>query len=303
MSKLIVTPSPHLRQGDTTKGIMLDVIIALIPAVIASVIYFGWRAFMLVCVCVVSCVLTEYVSRKIMKRNNTVGDLSAVVTGIILAMNLPAMLNPLYAVIGSVIAIAVVKQMFGGLGQNFVNPALAARIILMLSFPTAMSTWVMPFSADAVTGATPLAGADISVEDLFIGNHGGCLGETCALALILGGIYLVARGVISTTIPLTFIATVAVGTLIAGGDPLKAVLSGGIMLGAIFMATDYVTSPITYTGKLIFGIGCGILTVIIRNFGAMPEGVSFAILFMNILVPHIEKLTKPRPFGEERRKK
>ncbi len=309
--KLLVSPSPHLRCGDTTQKLMLDVIIALIPAAIASVILFGWRALLVLAVTVLSCVLSEYVCRKVMKRDNTIGDLSAVVTGILLAFNLPVSINLFMAAFGSIVAIVVVKQMFGGIGQNFVNPALTARIVLMTSFPTAMNTWTAPFaytgaSADAVTTATPLAvlqgtaeGTLPSYLDLFLGLRGGCLGEVCAAALLLGGLYLVARRVISPVIPLCYLGTVAVFALILGQDPLVHLLTGGLLLGAIFMATDYTTSPLTFKGRIVFGIGCGILTVLIRQFGALPEGVSFSIIIMNILVPHIERLTRPRPFGEE----
>ena len=309
--KLLVSPSPHLRRGDTTQRLMLDVIIALVPAAIASAILFGWRALLVLAVTVLSCVLSEYVCRKVMKRQNTIGDLSAVVTGILLAFNLPVGINLFMAAFGGIVAIVVVKQMFGGIGQNFVNPALTARIVLMTSFPTAMSAWTAPFaytgvSADAVTTATPLAvlkgtaeGALPGYLDLFLGVRGGCLGEVCAAALLLGGLYLVARRVISPVIPLCYLGTVAVFTLVLGQDPLVHLLSGGLLLGAIFMATDYTTSPLTFKGRIVFGIGCGVLTVLIRVFGSLPEGVSFSIILMNILVPHIERLTRPRPFGEE----
>lgn len=280
---------------------MLDVIIALLPAAAASVVFFGWRALMLIGVCVLSCVLTEYLCRIIMKRNQTIGDLSAVVTGLLLALNLPANLNPLMAVFGSVAAIAVVKQMFGGIGMNFVNPALAARIILMVSFPTAMTSW-MPtrFSGvDAVSSATPLAAESgtYSYVDLLIGNHGGSMGETCAVALVLGGIYLMLRRVIVPTIPVVYVGTVALFSLLLGQDPLKQILSGGLLIAAIFMATDYTTSPVTKWGKVIYAAGCGILTALIRTYSEIPEGVSFSILIMNILTPLIENLTAPRAFG------
>ena len=210
---------------------------------------------------------------------------------------------------GAVVAIVVVKQMFGGIGQNFVNPALTARIVMMVSFPTSMSTWNKPFyylqsSSDAPTTASPLAQnaageAVPSYIDLFLGLRAGCLGETCVCALLLGGVYLVARRVIKPVIPLCFIGTVFVFTWILGEDPVFQILSGGLMLGAIFMATDYTTSPLSTKGRIVFGIGCGIITVLIRVFGALPEGVSFSIILMNILVPHIENLTRPKPFGEE----
>ena len=323
--KLTVSASPHMRSKETTTGIMLDVIIALIPALVMCVVYFGLRALVLTAVCVVSCVAFEYISRVVMKRNNTIGDLSAVVTGLILAFNLPATLPFWMAVIGSLIAIVVVKQMFGGIGQNFVNPAMTARIILMTSFPTAMAKWVVPFtdtwSADAVTSATPMAtlatlkpldvsaAADAlpSLTDMLIGKHGGSMGEVCSIALIIGGLYLIARKVISPIIPFTFIGTVAVFMLFAGKGHIDFVayelLGGGLMLGAFFMATDYSTSPINKKGKIIFGIGCGLITSVIRIFGSLPEGVSFSIILMNILVPHIENMTTPKPFGAVKEKK
>lgn len=309
MEKLIVSPSPHLRQGDTTRKLMGDVIIALCPALVASSILFGPRAILVVLVTVASCVLSEYICRRVMKRDNTVGDLSAVVTGILLAFNLPVGINLFMAAFGGVVAIVVVKQMFGGIGMNFVNPALTARIVLMSSFPTAMSTWSEPFyyvkgGADAITTASPLAlmaqGEPLpSYTDLLLGVRAGCLGETCAVALLLGGAYLIVRRVIKPVIPLCFIGTVAVLTLLLGQNPLEHILTGGLLLGAIFMATDYTTSPLTTKGRVVFGVGCGVITVLIRVFGALPEGVSFSIILMNILVPHIERLTRPKPFGEE----
>lgn len=322
--KLTVSPSPHVRSRETTTGIMLDVILALIPALAMSVYYFGLRALLLTCVCVGSAVLSEYAARKAMKRNNTLGDLSAVVTGLILALNLPSSLPLWMGALGSIVAIIVVKQMFGGIGQNFVNPAMTARIILMVSFPTAMAHWVAPFagswSPDAVTAATPMAvlagveGGDVSavanslpsLTGMLFGAHGGSMGEVCSLALIAGGLYLIIRKVISPIIPLCFIGTVAVIMLIAGGNiqyMLYQVLGGGLMLGAFFMATDYSTCPLNKKGKIIFGIGCGLITSVIRLFGSLPEGVSFSIILMNILVPHIENLTTPKPFGYVKEKK
>lgn len=323
--KLTVSASPHVRSNETTTGIMLDVIISLVPALIMSVVYFGTRALVLTAVTVGSAVLAEYVSRKVMKRDSTLGDLSAVVTGLILAFNLPATLPLWMAAIGSIIAIVVVKQMFGGIGQNFVNPAMTARIILMVSFPTAMAKWVAPFtncwSADAVTSATPMAtlagaeGGDLtavadalpSLTQMLLGNHGGSMGEVCSIALICGGIYLLLRKVISPIIPFTFIGTVAVCMFIYSGGNLQytayQLLGGGLMLGAFFMATDYTTSPINKKGKLVFGIGCGLITFVIRVFGSLPEGVSFSIILMNIFVPHIENLCASKPFGTLKEKK
>ncbi len=309
--KMIVAPSPHLKSGDSTQKIMLDVIIALAPALVASVILFGLRALLLTAVCVCSCVVCEFLCRKAMRRENTISDLSAVVTGVLLAFNLPVTVNPLIAALGGVVAIVVVKQMFGGIGQNFVNPALTARIVLMVSFPAAMSTWVEPFyyrsgqAVDAMTTATPLKllagggpGALPDLLQMLTGIRGGCLGETCAVALLLGGVYLVFRRVITPLVPLCYVGTVFVLSWLLGMDPVYAVLSGGLLLGAIFMATDYTTTPLTRSGKVIFALGCGVITVLIRRFGALPEGVSFSIILMNILTPHIERLTRPRPFGE-----
>ena len=301
-NKLYVSSSPHFRNKNSTRRIMLDVIIALMPTTIAACVIFGLRSLVLVGVCVATCVLLEYVSRKIMKRDTTIGDLSAVVTGLLLALNLPVDINPLIAMFGCLIAIVVVKQMFGGIGMNFVNPALAARIVLLVSFPSQMMRWVAPFSGsgpDAVTAATPLVAESgtYSYIDLLIGRCGGSIGEVCAAALILGGIYLVIRRVISPIIPCVYLATAALMSLIVGADPLYQLLSGGIMLGAIFMATDYTTSPLTKWGKVIFAAGCGIFTILLRTYSNMPEGVSFSIILMNILVPHIENLTTPRTLG------
>ena len=305
--KLFVSSSPHLRSKKTTTGVMLDVIIALVPSLVAAIIYFGFKALLLAFICVATSVLTEFICRKVMKRKNTITDLSAAVTGLLLALNLPVEINPFIAVFGCVVAIVVVKQMFGGIGYNFVNPALAARVVLLVSFPTAMTTWTntrFMETVDGVTSATPLAleeGA-FSYLDLFLGNVGGSMGEICTLAILIGGIYLVARKIISPIIPVVYLGTAAVMSLCLGLDPLYQLMSGGIMLGAVFMATDYVTSPITKWGKVIFGVGLGVLTMLIRTYSNLPEGVSFAILLMNILVPHIENLTKPRAFGEQRKK-
>ncbi|WP_277668944.1 RnfABCDGE type electron transport complex subunit D [Caproiciproducens galactitolivorans] len=310
--KMIVSSSPHIKSGITTRKIMLDVIIALIPAAIASVILFGPKALLLIAVSVASCVLSEYISRKVMKRENTIDDLSAVVTGLLLAFNVPVGVSPFIVLFGGVVAIVVVKQMFGGIGQNFVNPALTARIILMSSFPSEMSTWNKPFyymqtTADAITTASPLGilkegtnGTMPTLLNMFVGVRAGCLGETCAVALILGGIYLVCRKIISPVIPMCYIGTVAVLSLISGRNVAFDILAGGLLLGAIFMATDYATSPITFKGKIVYAVGAGIITMLIRIFGQLPEGVSFSIILMNIMVPHIERLTRPRAFGKER---
>lgn len=301
-NQLYVSSSPHFRSTNSTRRIMLDVIIALMPTSIAACVIFGFRSLVLIGVCVATCVLLEYISRKIMKRNTTIGDLSAVITGLLLALNLPVDINPLIAMFGCLVAIVVVKQMFGGIGMNFVNPALAARIVLLVSFPSAMMHWVKPFEgsgADAVTSATPLVAEKgaFSYIDLLIGRCGGSIGEVCAAALLLGGVYLVVRRVISPIIPCVYLATAALMSLVVGADPLYQLLSGGLMLGAIFMATDYTTSPLTKWGKVIFAAGCGIFTILLRTYSNMPEGVSFSILLMNILVPHIEHLTIPRTLG------
>ncbi len=316
--KLTVSASPHVRSPHTVTGIMLDVVIALIPSLIAAVVIFGYRVLMVTLVCVGSAVLAEYLSRKVMKRHQTIADLSAVVTGLLLAFNLPVSIPLWIAALGSVIAIVVVKQMFGGIGQNFVNPALASRIILLLSFPSVMANWAVQ-SKFVTTTATPLAtlttmfnGSETTEElpsllDMFLGFHGGSFGEVCSVALIIGGIYLVVRKVISPAIPLSYIGTVAVCMLIAGKGDFEFVayqiLGGGLLLGAIFMATDYTTCPVSFKGKIIFGIGCGIITVVIRLFGSLPEGVSFSIILMNLLVPHIEKLTTAKPFGTPKKDK
>lgn len=311
--KLTVSASPHVRSGVTSSGIMLDVIIALIPALIASVVIFGVRTLAVTAISVAGCVLSEYLARKAMKRPNTVGDLSAAVTGILLAFNLPPSIPFWMVIVGDVVAIVVVKQMFGGIGQNFVNPALIGRIVLFISFPDAMTAWVQPRvlsqeTVDALTTATPLAAIfekgeleQVSLVEMFFGIRMGCLGEVCAVALILGGIYLFIRRVISPIIPLCYIGTTALLIAIMFGFDrdvvLRQIMGGGLLLGAIFMATDYSTSPISRKGKVIFAVGCGVMTALIRLFGNMAEGVSFSIILMNILVPHIERLTVAVPFG------
>ncbi|HAL74781.1 MAG TPA: Na+-transporting NADH:ubiquinone oxidoreductase subunit D [Clostridiales bacterium] len=307
--KLQVSSSPHIRDLASTRSLMLDVIIALIPAFIASFLLYGLPAVEVTLTTVAASIAAEYFCRRVMKRTQSIGDLSAVVTGLLLAFNMPASV-PLYLpVVGAFIAIVVVKQMFGGIGQNFVNPALAARIILTLSFPAAMTAFVVKpagsslLAIDLVSTATPLYLLQNSSElpgylSLFLGTaKGGCLGEVSAIALLIGGIYLIVRRVINPIIPLSYVAVVAAMTAIAGQDPLYHIMSGGLLLGAFFMATDYVTSPLTLKGKLIFGIGCGLLTGLIRLFGGMTEGVSFSIVLMNILVPHLDRWTRPVPFG------
>ncbi len=305
MDKLIVSPSPHIVGNATTRRIMLDVIIALLPAVVASVVLFGPICLAIISLSIISAVLAEFICRKVTRRDNTVGDLSAVVTGLLLALNLPALPAALWmAPLGSAIAITVVKQFFGGLGHNFANPAMVGRIVLMMSFAASMSSWPAPFAwrldTDAVAAATPLAGGDCTTLDLLLGIRGGCLGETCAIALILGLIYLCIRRIITPLIPLVFCGTTVLCCWLFSGfeiNPLSSLLSGGLLLGSIFMATDYVTSPITNGGKVVFAVGCGLITALIRVFGSLPEGVSFAILIMNILTPHIDNMFKVKPFG------
>lgn len=310
--KLLVSSSPHIRDNAKTSKIMLDVIIALIPAFFMSGYIFGMDSIILTIVTVASCIVFEYGYNLLLKQKQTVGDLSCVVTGLLLAFNFPSTLPIWIAIIGAFVSIVIVKMLFGGLGKNFANPAIVGRIFLFVSFAGAMSSYPVAFyyqnTQGVTTGATPLglinkawaenAFANIpKTSDLLFGFHGGVLGETCAIALILGGLYLVIRRVINPIIPLSFIGTVFVLTFLADAYPLQQVLTGGLMLGAIFMATDYVTSPLTNKGKLVFGIGCGIITVAIRLFATYPEGVSFAILLMNILVPHIDKFTRNKVFG------
>ena len=304
MSKILnVSSSPHLRHSDTTQGIMLDVVIALVPAAIFGCVVFGWRAALVLAVCIASCFIFEFLWNIILKKQQSAFDLSAIVTGLLLGMNLPSTIPLWMAVVGSFVAIIIVKQLFGGIGHNFANPAMTARIVLMVSFPVAMTSYIEPFTVDAVSSATPLAAlygdaaSAVTVKDAFFGIQGGCIGETSAFLLIIGGLYLVLRRVISPIIPVCFIGTVALASLIAGQNVGLCVLSGGLMLGAIYMATDYTTSPTTNLGKAIFGVCCGLITFIIRNFDALPEGVSYSILLMNILTPYINRLTARKPFG------
>jgi len=302
MNNLTVSFSPHIRDKITTNKIMLDVIIALVPAFIASIWIFGPRAALVTCVCVVSCVFFEWVYQKAMKKPVTVNDFSACVTGVLLAYNLPVTIPIWQAIFGCAIAIVLVKQLFGGIGKNFANPALTARIVMFLAFSTTMTTWVqMP---DAVSAATPLmlmARGELEslppLWNMIIGTRGGCLGETSSVALLIGGIYLLCRRVITWHVPVTFIATTFILSALLGTVPLYHLFGGGLILGAFFMATDYPTTPQTNKGRIIFGIGCGIFTVIIRLYGNYPEGVSFAILFMNMLVPYINKFTLTKPLG------
>lgn len=307
MDKLIVSPSPHIRSDAATAKIMGNVLIALLPAVIAATLLFGGRALILIGVCTGSAIIWERLCNLVMKRPDTTGDLSAAVTGMILALNIPRSLPYWMAVLGTFIAIVIVKQLFGGLGHNFANPAIVGRIVLFLSFPSAMTAWTDPMLQpevyDATTTATPLVSKAASYSDLFLGTVRGCLGETCAFALLLGGMYLIAMKIISPATPIAFIGTVAAFSWLAGEDPLYQVLSGGLLLGALFMATDYVTTPVTTLGKIIFGLGCGLITCVIRFYGSYPEGVSFSILLMNIVTPYIDMLTETKPVGAKKKEK
>ena len=326
--KLIASSSPHIRSNEDTRSIMLDVIIALLPALAWSVYCFGWKALLLTAVSVVSCVFFEWAYRKAMKKSCMVGDLSAVVTGILLSFVCPVDLPWWVIIIGAFFSIVVVKQLYGGIGCNFLNPALAGRAALLASYATAMTTWAVPMSklsafgsnADAVTSSTPLAmmkngdfatlTSTYSVVDMFLGRVGGSLGEVSALMLLLGGVYLVIRKVISWHIPVAYIATVAILTLIAAPAGISGVdymlynvFGGGLMLGAIFMATDYATSPVTKPGQLIFGLGCGLLTCFIRRFGSYPEGVCYSILIMNCTTWLLDKYIRPVIYGAPKKEK
>ena len=304
MDKLLhISVNPHTHCGRSTSTIMRDVLIALAPATVAGVVIFGLRALLVVAVCVASCVLFEYLFNLIVKKEQTICDFSAALTGLLLGLNLPANIPVWQAVIGSIFAIIVVKCLFGGIGCNAVNPAITARVFMLVSFGS-MATAAYPTNVDAVAGATPLeqlaAGEAVDLKALLLGTHGGSIGETCAIALLIGGIYLLARNVITWHIPVSFIGSVFVLSLLVeknATDALAMVLSGGLIIGAIFMATDYVTSPSTSWGKIIFGLGCGLLTFLIRYFGSYPEGVSFAILIMNIVCPYIDKLTAHKVYG------
>ena len=320
--KLIATSNPHIRSNETTQTIMRDVIVAMLPALVFACVRFGARALALTAVSVVACVFWEWLYRKLMKKHQTVGDLSAAVTGMLLAFVSPVTMPYWMAVVGAFFAIIIVKQLFGGIGKNFVNPALAGRAFLVGSYAGVMTTWIDPAAgkaplmgsvADIVTAATPMAYLKVGdmaglaekyeVMDLFIGNCGGSMGEVSALALLVGGAYLIYRKVIGWQIPVAYIGTVAVLSFLfpktgSGIEfMLYSVFGGGLFLGAIFMATDYVTSPVTKKGQLVFGIGCGLFTVLIRYFGSYNEGVCYSIMVMNLLVPLIEKYTKPTRFG------
>ncbi|MCM1166230.1 MAG: RnfABCDGE type electron transport complex subunit D [Lachnospiraceae bacterium] len=306
MNKLFVESSPHIRSAWTTQKIMLNVIIALCPALVMSTYIFGIKALLLTVICCACCVLFEFLFNKITKRADTISDLSAVVTGMLLAFNLPVDLPVYMAVIGCFVAVVIVKCLFGGIGQNFANPAITARIVLMMSFAGSMTKWTAPFAwkegVDATVSATPLAAETLpSLTDMLLGFRAGCLGETCVAALLLGGLYLMCIGLIRPATPLCFIGTVAVLSFLYGDCDVNFMLyqlmSGGLILGAFFMATDYATTPLTTKGKIIFGVCCGVITFAIRQYASMPEGVSFSILVMNCLTPLIDRFTAPRALG------
>lgn len=308
MANFVVSGTPHVRSKESIQSIMRDVIIALVPATAAGIYYFGLKALILIVAAIISAVFFEWLYEKITKKPVTINDLSAVVTGLLLAMNLPASAPVWVAIVGSAFAIIFAKQLFGGLGQNFINPALAGRAFLLASYPTEMTTWVVPngLAADAATYATPLAQLkngtlDASLGQLVLGQVGGTIGETCAIALIIGGIYLLYKHVISWKIPVIYIATVFILFAVIGRHgmrmPLQEIFAGGVMLGGIFMATDYASSPVTPKGQVIFAVGAGLLTYLIRTFGGYPEGVSYSILIMNCCVPLIERFTEPTIFG------
>ena len=323
MEKLLVSPNPHIHAPVSTKTLMRDVIIALIPAVICSFVFYGWREILVMAVSVASCVLLEWaITKYLLRKPSTIGDLSAVITGILLALNLPYTTPWWVVMIGAVVAIGVAKMTFGGIGQNIWNPALVGRVFLLVSFPTYMTTWGAPQGVvDAVSGPTPLGaiqeglmqGASVqeltsafNYKDLLFANLGGSAGEACALALLAGFVYLCCRKVIKPWITLSIFGTVALTSLIFWGidpsrftDPLFNLLTGGLVLGACFMATDYVTSPMSLWGGVIFGVGIGFLTMMIRYFGAYPEGVSFAILIMNSVVPLLNMWFHQKKFGRK----
>lgn len=306
MSSLnLVTSSPHIRSKMSTDKIMLFVILALLPGTLVGIVNFGVQSLINILVCIISAVFFEWLYQKMMKRPIRIKDLSAVLTGLLLGLNIPATLPYWMSVLGSFFAIIIVKQLFGGIGQNFVNPALAARAFLLISFTGQMTTWEL----DGISGATPLGilkegGTLPKLMDTFIGHIGGSIGEVSAIALLVGGLFLIGLKVISYRIPLYYIGSVALMIILFGGHGLDLeflgyhIFSGGLMIGAFFMATDYTTSPITAKGQIIMGIGCGILTALIRLFGGYPEGVSFAILIMNLFVPLIDRYTIPKAFGE-----
>ena len=310
--KFVVTSSPHIRGKRNTQQIMLDVVIALIPALLAGTIIFGIRALIVALVCIAAAVVAEWVCGMILYHRNTVKDVSSVVTGLLLALTLPATVPYWLVAVGSVFAIVVVKGFGGGLGKNVFNPALGARAFMMMFWPVHLVRYIAPGTVDGVASATPLhhmvmpALPTESIGQMFMGNIGGTIGEVCTLALLIGGIYLIAKGVISARIPVSYLGTVAILTLVfSKGDNaflwmLYSLLGGGVVLGALFMATDYATSPVTPKGQIIYGIGCGVLTVIFRYFGLFPEGVTYAILLMNACAWAIDRYSAPRRFGTKK---
>ncbi len=304
MGILRVSSSPHLRSSVTTKRIMIDVLIALFPCVIASVVIFGAQSLLVLAVSVVTALMSEYLCCRVMKRKNSVGDMSAAVTGVLLALTLPANI-PLYvAALGAVFSVVIVKQLFGGLGNNIFNPALAGRAFMLICFAAQFSN-CDPVIQDAVTGATPMApgySAGLSYWQLTLGAYPGAMGETCIIAIVLGLVYLLVRRVISYRIPVFMVGASVLTSAIVGRDPIFEILAGGLLFGAIFMATDYVTSPMSKLGQVIYAVLCGVLTILIREFGAYPEGTMFAILIMNAATPLIDKLIRPRVFGEVKAK-
>ena len=314
MKNLIVSSSPHIHTKTTTQSIMADMLIALAPAAVASVVFFGLKSLLILAVCVASSVLSEFVFNLLTKSKQTVTDLSACVTGMLLGLSLPASAGIWHCIVGSVVAIIVVKCLFGGIGCNFANPAVTARVFMLIAFASGIGggTYTQIQNPDMITGATPLEiikTGDIStlpsLGEMIIGNRGGAIGETCAIALLLGGVYLIVRKVIKWHTPVIFIGTVFLLSLVIKQDisiALYEVLGGGVILAAFFMATDYSTTPINKYGKMIFAFGCGLITVLIRFWGSYPEGVSFAILLMNILSPYIEKWCAGKPLGKEGKK-
>lgn len=302
-----VSTAPHIHSGVTTRRVMVDVLIALVPCVVAGVFRFGYRAAILLAVSMLSCLVFEYLWQKLTKKTVTVGDCSALVTGLLIGLNLPVNAPFWIPIIGGGVAIIIAKQFFGGIGDNFINPALAARAVLLTSWPVHMTAFTLPvnnvFAADAVSSATPLATQSATYMQLLTGDIPGSIGEVSKLMILLGLAYLLITKVISWRIPVVMLGTVALFTWIFGGDPLYAVMAGGVMFGAVFMATDYTTSPMTAVGQYIYAAVTGLIVVIIRQFGAYPEGVTYAILLANVLTPLIDKYVKPRVFGHEKAKK
>ena len=305
-NKPVMAAGPHIHSADSSRRIMLDVIIALLPASIAAVVLFGLQAALMICVCVAAAVVSEFLFNLIARRDQSVGDLSAVVTGLLLALNLSTNVPLWQCALGSVFAIVLVKCAFGGMGHNFANPAITARIFLLMAFTSTVAGGAMPRLVDAVSSATPLdligaEGAELpTLGQMFLGLRGGAIGEGCILALLIGFAYLLARKVIHWQTPVIFMGTVFVCFLVSSGSftvALYELLAGGLVLGAVFMATDYTTTPITAEGRMLFALGCGLITFVIRRFCALPEGVSYSILCMNILAPWLEKWTRRKPLG------